>query len=225
MKNFLLFNNKDCEKYLNISAENLVYKLDNDPQFDELTCDLTAKGYVISTESEDLYINLLQFIADTYKTLNVKAFFQACGIDSFYIDQIDFLDSSAKVLSSDESKKLNKSIDDWQEELSDFLMSKFNWIEYCAPQRESSFDDITISNYIKFPKAENGKVLTDTKLLEIIDIMYNPEDPFMYRFLGQLDAAPKIIDMPDAKYIVWNQISMDEYDRLPGYMINKLYRY
>jgi hypothetical protein len=216
MKKFLVFNNKDCEQYLNISAENLVYKLDNQPQFNELTCDLAADGYVIASEDEDLYTDLLQFITDTYKDGDTEAFLSECCSDS-----------DTKKLTYTESEELNKSINTWQEETSDYLMANFTWIKYCVPQRESSFDDLTISNYIKFPKAANGSMLSDTKLAEIIESLYTPDEDNedSYKIFGTLEEEPQIVDTPDAKYIVWNQVRMEDYDALPGHVIDKLYRY
>lgn len=117
----------------------------------------------------------------------------------------------------------NESV--WQEEMNNFLMSNFEWIEYCVAKRETMLFNTMFANYIRFPKAENGKMLTYNRVHDIADMLWSLDEDYKNQLIGQLATEANILNTTSDYYIIWNNLDFDEYDNLTGDELNKLYRY
>lgn len=218
---YIYFNDEICNKYLHTNMDNFIYDINKQSCFDELYCDYINEGAIIYAETETNLLALFQFIADKYN--GAEPFFKACKVDPNYISQINF--EQPKSLSAEDSKQLNDANNNWQEEMNNYLMSNFDWIEYCVAQRETSFIDSLVANYIKFPKAENGAGLTYQHLQEIVDSLWSTDDYYKEKLVGPISSQPSIVQTPKDYYIIWNNVDYDEYDHLSNVALNRMYRY
>lgn len=119
-------------------------------------------------------------------------------------------------------KQINKSNQIWEEYVCDFLFANFDWIEYCSPKRGVWIEGVTC-NYIKFPKAENGRYCSTDNLQHIIDTIMNSDEQLKENIFNCQYGEPKVVDFDNAKYIIWNVIEDNPEDMEDGFIEKAFY--
>lgn len=115
----------------------------------------------------------------------------------------------------------------WQQYVIDFLFANYDF-EYFNPQRESYLElRDSVCNRIIFPKAENGRLVSNRKLEFLIDAIQS-DDVLSEKIFGP-DNTEKgkvyLVETPIAINIVWNELSSSSYDLLDKEKLDQLYRY
>ena len=104
---------------------------------------------------------------------------------------------------------------EWENFVINFIFANYDF-EYFSPKRYRFLSDANVYvNYIKFPINENGRLVNDIKLNNIIDVIWNDESLKNKIFGSWCKVRPQVYkDSNKDFYIIWNVISEEDYEYL-----------
>lgn len=102
----------------------------------------------------------------------------------------------------------------WENYVNNYIFANFESLEYWVAKRyatETIDGDLYIYNYIKFPKAENGRILTEA-LIKFMIQTFEAEDNICENIFGPdyKEGSAEIVDDQTNLIIVWNKHSYEE---------------
>lgn len=114
-----------------------------------------------------------------------------------------------------------KSNEKWESLVNDFLFANYDF-EYFIAKREMTMDG-TVCNYIRFPKAENGRLVNKAKLQNVIDTIWLSD--VKDKIFGKTEEKPNIVDFNNSLFICWNILEIDDFANTDDKTIDTYYRY